>query len=206
MTSSPCFQSAGVATRCFAVICSESIDAQDFLEIAARRHRIDHHQLDLLVRADDEDVADGLVIGRRAGEGIAGGRGRQHVVEFRDVEIGVADHRIVRRRTLRLLDVLRPFGVPVDGIDAKPHQLDAALVEFRLQLGQRAELGGADRGEILRVREQQRPAVADPVVEFDFAFGGLGFEVRGDGANLECHVTTSCSLKLLGEFLDVTRV
>jgi hypothetical protein len=26
MTSSPCFQSAGVATRCFAVICSESIE------------------------------------------------------------------------------------------------------------------------------------------------------------------------------------
>ena len=25
ITSSPCFQSAGVATRCFAVICSESI-------------------------------------------------------------------------------------------------------------------------------------------------------------------------------------
>ena len=25
MTSSPCFQSAGVATRCLAVICSESI-------------------------------------------------------------------------------------------------------------------------------------------------------------------------------------
>jgi hypothetical protein len=28
-------------------------------------------------------------------------------------------------------------------------------------------------------------------VEFDFSFGGLGFEIGGDCANLECHDTTS---------------
>ena len=84
------------------------------------------------------------------------------------------------------------FAWLVDGIDGKPHQLDAALVEFRLQPGQRAEFGGADRGEILRMREQQRPAVADPVVEFDLAFGGFGLEIRGHSAYLESHVSTSC--------------
>ena len=71
------------------------------------------------------------------------------------------------------------------GSTLQPHQLDAALVEFRLQLGQRAEFGGADRGEILRMREQQRPAVADPVMELDLAFGGFGLEIRGHSANLE---------------------
>ena len=89
-----------------------------------------------------------------------------------DVEIGVADHRIVRRGTLGLPDVLGPFRVLVDGIDAQAHQLDAALVEFRLQLCESAELGGAHRREVLRVREQERPAVADPVVELDFSLGG----------------------------------
>jgi hypothetical protein len=29
-------------------------------------------------------------------------------------------------------------------------------------------------------------------VELDFAFGGLGLEIRGHGANLECHRSTSC--------------
>ena len=39
--------------------------AQHLVEVAARRHRVDEDQLDLLVRADDEDVADRLVVGRR---------------------------------------------------------------------------------------------------------------------------------------------
>jgi hypothetical protein len=166
-------------------------DAQDFREITPRGHRIDQHQLDLLVRPDDEDVADGLIVGRRARQRIARRRGRQHVVQFRDIEIGVADHRIVRRGTLGLLDVLGPFRMPVDGIDAQAHQLDAALVEFRLQLCESAELGGANRREILRVREQKCPAITDPVVELDLSLGGLCFEIRGDCANLECHDTTS---------------
>src|SRR4051794_31038769 len=41
-------------------------DAQHLVEVAARRHGIDEDQLDLLVRPDDEDVADGLVVGGRA--------------------------------------------------------------------------------------------------------------------------------------------
>ena len=39
---------------------------QDLVEVAAGGHRVDQDQLDLLVRADDEDVADGLVVGRGA--------------------------------------------------------------------------------------------------------------------------------------------
>ena len=92
--------------------------------------------------------------------------------------------------------------MPVDGIDAQPDQLDAALVEFRLQLGERAEFGGADRGEILRMREQQRPAVADPVVELDLALGGFGLEIRGHGANLKSHVDLM-SFKLQDEFVFI---
>src|SRR5215212_4451256 len=80
---------------------------------------------------------------------------------------------------------------PIIGIEAKAHQLDAALVEFRLQLRESAEFGGANRREILRVREQKRPAIADPIVEFDCSFGGLGFEIGGGRANLECHDLTS---------------
>src|SRR6516165_9412324 len=81
--------------------------------------------------------------------------------------------------------------MPVDRIDGKPHQVHAALVEFRLQLCESAELRCAHWREVLRVREQHRPAIADPVMEFDFALSGFGFEIRGGSANRKCHVTTS---------------
>ena len=51
------------------------------------------------------------------------------------------------------------------------------FVELGLELGHVAELGRADRGEVLGVREQHRPGVADPVVELDRALGGVGLEV-----------------------------
>jgi hypothetical protein len=41
------------------------------------------------------------------------------------------------------------------------------------------------------MREQKRPAVADPIMEFDLAFGGFGLEIRGHSANLESHISTS---------------
>ena len=50
-----------------------------------------------------------------------------------------------------------------------------------------AELGGAHRGEVLRVREQDRPLVADPLVEVDLAFGGLGLEIGCGVADTQRH-------------------
>jgi hypothetical protein len=48
------------------------------------------------------------------------------------------------------------------------------------------------------MREQQRPAIADPVMEFDFALGGFGFEIRGHRAYLESHFSTSCPSSFRG--------
>jgi hypothetical protein len=53
------------------------------------------------------------------------------------------------------------------GIDGEADDLGVPLVELRLQLGHVAELGGADRREILGVREEDRPAVAEPFMEID---------------------------------------
>ena len=82
------------------------------------------------------------------------------------------------------LDVGGPFLVVVDRIDRQADDLDAALVEFGLQLRHGAEFGGADRREILGVREQHGPIIAEPFMEVDFALGGFGFEIRGGVANL----------------------
>jgi hypothetical protein len=81
-------------------------DPQNLVEVAPGRHRIDEDQLDLLVRADHEHVAHGLVVGGRALRRVAAGVGGEHVVELGDREVPVADDGVVGRGALRLLDVL----------------------------------------------------------------------------------------------------
>ena len=81
----------------------------------------------------------------------------QHAVELRDLEVGVADDRVVGRGALRLLDVLRPPLVVARRVDGEADDLHAALVELGLGVGHVAELGRADRREVLRVREEHRP-------------------------------------------------
>jgi hypothetical protein len=71
-----------------------------------------------------------------------------------------------------------------DRVDGKPDDFHVALVELRLELGHIAELRGAHRGEVLGVREQHGPGVADPLVKTDTAVSCLGFEIRGGVAEL----------------------
>src|SRR2546427_6533101 len=68
---------------------------------------------------------------------------------------------------LRPLDGGGPGVVRVDGIDRTADRLHAPLVELRLEPGHVAELSRADRREVTRVREENGPAVADPVVKAD---------------------------------------
>jgi len=95
-------------------------DPEHLVEVAARRHRIDEHELDLLVGPDDEDVADRLVVGGRALGRIAVDTCGQHAAELGDVEVRVADQRVVQRVALGLLDVLCPLGVVLDGSTESP--------------------------------------------------------------------------------------
>ena len=202
ITSSPWFQLTGVATECLAVSCIESITRSTSSKLRPVRHRVDQDQLDLLVRPDDEHVAHGGVVGGRAAGRAVAGAGRQHVVELGDLQLGVADHRVVGRVALGLLDVLDPAVMVVDRVDADADDLDAALVELGLDPGHVAELGGADRGEVLGVREQDRPAVADPLVEADAALRWCRPRSRGRcrrcewsrDSPLQCAVRSSAGL------------
>lgn len=65
------------------------------------------------------------------------------------------------------------------------NELDTALGELGLQLGKGTELGGADGGEVIGVREEDGPLVADELVEADGTIGGLGIKVRGNRAQTE---------------------
>ena len=64
ITSSPCFQFTGVDDAVLRGELERVDDAKHLVEVAARRHRVDEDELDLLVGADHEDVAHGLVVGR----------------------------------------------------------------------------------------------------------------------------------------------
>src|SRR4029077_6325764 len=81
---------------------------QDLIEIPASCHWIDKDQLDLLVWSDDVNITHSPVIGRFARFGISLSIGRQHPIEFCDVEIGIPDDWVIWRVTLCFLDVLRP--------------------------------------------------------------------------------------------------
>src|SRR5262249_50801202 len=103
------------------------------------------------------------------------------------LEVAIGDERVVGGEALRLLDVAGPLVMAAERIDGQSDDLDAALVEFWLDLGHVAEFGGAYRREVLGMREQHHPFVADPIVEADLAFGGLRFEIRRSVVDGESH-------------------
>lgn len=70
----------------------------------------------------------------------------------------------------------------VDGVGRQTEQLDAALGELGLQTGHLTELGGADGGVVLGVREEDDPAVANVLMEVNGTLGGVGLEVGGNSA------------------------
>src|SRR5215468_11578932 len=75
--------------------------------------------------------------------------GRKHAPGFRNAQVWVGDHRVVRRETLGLLDVFRPRRMTVERVDGKPDNFNVAPVKLGLELGHVAELGGAYRREVL---------------------------------------------------------
>ena len=84
-------------------------------------------------------------------------------------------------------DVPGPRRMVALRINGETDDLDVAPVELGLNLRHVPELGRAHGREILRMREQDRPRIADPVVEMDLSFRGLGLEVRSRFPNLQCH-------------------
>src|SRR3546814_7688618 len=87
---------------------------------------------DLLVRADNVDCADGRVGGGGATFGL-GLFGRQHVVELRNVEVVIPDHRKVYVLAAHILDVLRPAMMSAELVDAQADQLRVPFIELGLQ-------------------------------------------------------------------------
>ena len=145
--------------------------------VAAAAGRVCHDQADLLGGVDDEDGADGqlqaLVVDVRGVLVV------DHVVEEGDLAVRVGDDGEAQAAARDLVDVPNPRPVGVAVVDAEPDQLHVAPGKLRLELRKRPELGGAHRREVVRMREENAPAVlANVVVEGHLANRGVGGEVR----------------------------
>ncbi len=101
-----------------------------------------------------------------------------HIVKLSDFVIRIRDHRKVERRALRLANVLGPALVRIGLIHAQADHFDVALIEFRFQPRGLAQLSSADRSEILWMRKQYRPAIANPFMKADRPFSGFRVKVR----------------------------
>jgi hypothetical protein len=155
--------------------------ADDFVEVAASGHGVRDLKLDALVGANDKDGANGRVVGGGAAFAGLAGIGWKHVVELGDGEGGVADEGVIDLEATDVLDVLAPLSVAVDGVDGEADDLCAALRELLFEACDGAEFGGADGGEVLGVREENGPAVSDPIMEVDCALCSVGGEI---GSNI----------------------
>ena len=100
---------------------------------------------------------------------------------------------------LGFIDVLDPLVVRIHRVDGQGNGLDAAFVELILELGGKAQLGGAHRGEVGGVGEQDAPAVTEPLVETDLAGAGVLLEIGGDVAESDADgvAPDECVMSLL---------
>src|SRR5215469_3431637 len=161
--------------------------SQHLVEVAPGLHGIHGDKPDSFVGVYHEDATHGPVVHRASRRGVALGVGFQRPVELGHAQIGVGDDGISGPRALGLLDVIKPRIVVRDRIHRQADELHVPALELGAQLRDGAELGGAHRGEVLRVREQHRPRVTDPLMEPDPSVRRLCYKIRRCGAEPETH-------------------
>jgi hypothetical protein len=108
-----------------------------------------------------------------------------HVVGKSDLPLLVANDGEAEPGARDLVDVLDPATVALNSVCTQADELGVPLGELGLKLGEGAELGGADGGVVLGVREEDDPVVANELVEVDGTTGGLSLEVGGGAAEAE---------------------
>lgn len=112
--------------------------------------------------------------------GSGGEEGGSHVIKVCNLALLVANNWEFQGAAGDLIDILDPSSVGLDSVGRQTDQLGVALGELGLEFGEGTELGGADGSIILRVGEENNPAVANELMEVNGTVGGLGLEVRGD--------------------------
>jgi hypothetical protein len=181
----------------------EGVDnAQNLSGVAASAGGVGEDGADGLLRVDNEDGADGesnalginvggiLVVDPVAIMSFHRPRlfrslPHLHVVGKSDLPLLVTNDGEAKLGARDLIDILDPATVALNSVCAQADKLGVPLGELRLKLSESAELGGADWGIVLRVREQDDPVVTNELVEVNGTASGLSLEVRRGGAEAE---------------------
>lgn len=158
-------------------------DTEDLSSIASSGGRVGQDSADSLLGVDDKDGADSE--SNTLAVHVGGILVVQHVVCVCDLPLLVTNDGKLQAAAANLVDILDPSSVALDSVGRKANELDTTLGELWLELSEGAELGGADRGVVLRVREQNNPLVANELVEVDWAAGGLCLEVGSSATQTE---------------------
>ncbi len=75
-------------------------------------------------------------------------------------------------------------------IDRQSHDLHISAIKLRFDFRHVTKLGRADGREVLRVRKQNGPRIADPIMEPDPSFTGFCFEIRCCISNFHCSTSS----------------
>src|ERR1700690_929959 len=92
---------------------------------------------------------------------------------------------------LRFFYVGGPLAMAGYRVHAQADNLRVAFGKLRLQSGHVAQLSRAYRSEVLGVRKQDGPAIADPFVKVDGALRGFGGEIRSFRIDAQRHGDSS---------------
>jgi len=162
----------------------ESINGTDyFVKVSSHSSRIRESQANDLLGVDNEDSSDSerqsfLV-------NVGGILLVKHVVQRGHLAIGIGNNREGQVSTSDIVDILNPLLVAAKIVCRETDDFDVALLEVFRPAGYFAQLCGAHRSEIGGMREEDGPAVANPVVELDRPLSRLSGEVGGDRAKSE---------------------
>lgn len=134
--------------------------AKDFIEVAPSTRWIGQTQLELLVRTNYENRANGhRVLSTR----------RNHIVERSDLAIVVSEHREVDRGALGLFDIGEPPIVLFERIAAEPDDLAVALIKLGFDPSDGAQFGRAHWCEVFGVAKEHAPRITKPIMKMDRA-------------------------------------
>src|SRR5207249_10780061 len=102
---------------------------------------------------------------------------------------------------LSFFNVVGPSLMIAGRIDRQSHDLHVSTLELWLYFGHVTELSRADGREVLRMRKQDSPGVADPIMKPDPALSGFRFKIWCCVANLHCSSSFFCwrLFKFVGE-------
>jgi len=163
----------------------ERIDrSQNLVEVPSGGCRVEDGQRECLVRLDDEDGA-----ARHRQTFVVLLDRVEHAVEGCDVPAGVADDGILHlglAAVVQGLDVLHPGFVTFRVVAAERSDLDAPLVELRLEAGHGSELRRAHRREVRRVGKQNGPRTVNVIVPLDVPGRCVSLEVWYRDAQPQC--------------------